>query len=102
MGDAPPAVRSLDSGAQELIHLAVAEEDEMDTVEQTTDAVDTPPTSIPPPPGFSSVGDGQSLFTFTKDLPGWFPDNSGGLPVDMPKTAGDVVVAHILSTAITY
>ena len=74
MGDAPPPVRLLDSGAQELIRSAVAEEDEMDTVEQTTDAADTPPTSIPPPPGFSqfswpyedwSVGDGQSLFTFT-------------------------------------
>ena len=55
--------------------------------------MDTPPTIIPPPPGFSqlswpyenwSVGDGQSLFMFTKDLPGWFPDHSGGLPVVVP------------------
>ena len=53
LGDVPPAVRSLDSGAQELIRLAVAEEDEMDTVEETSDAADTPPTIIPPPSGFS-------------------------------------------------
>ena len=56
------------------------------------DATDTPPTIIPPPPGFSqfswsfedwSVGDEPSIFTFTEELPGWFPGISGGLPVDM-------------------
>ena len=30
------------------------------------------------------MGDDPSVFTFTKELPGWFPWNSGGLPVDMP------------------
>ena len=64
---------------QEVIRSVVAEEDEMDIVEETTDTTDAPPTIIPPPQGFSqfswpyedwSVGDGQSIFTFTKDLPG--------------------------------
>ena len=60
LGDAPSPVRSPDSGAQELIHSAVTEVDEMDTVEETTDMTeettdtqDMPPTIIPPPPGFS-------------------------------------------------
>ena len=76
-----------------MLRSAVAEEDEIDTVGGTTDTTDTPPTIIPPPLGFSqfswpyedwSVGDEPSLFTFTKELPGWFPGIYGGLPVDMP------------------
>ena len=75
------------SGVQELLRSAVAEEDEMDTVGRgTTDTMDTPPTIIPPPPGFSqfswtyqdwSVGDELCLFMFTKELPGWLPWHSG-------------------------
>ena len=93
LGDAPPPVCSPDCSAQELICSVVTEEDEMAIVEEMTDTTDAPPTIIPPPPGLSqfswpyedwSVGDGQSLFTFTKDLPGWCPAHSGGLPVDVP------------------
>ena len=60
LGNVPQPVRSPGSGAQEFISLEVAEEDEMDMVEETTDSTDTPPaiiprhpTIIPPPPGFS-------------------------------------------------
>ena len=93
LGDALPPVYSPESGTQELLRSAVAEEDEIDTVRGTTDATDTPSTIIPPPPGFSqfswpyedwSVGDEPSLSTFTKALPGWFPGIAGGLLVDMP------------------
>ena len=110
LGDAPLPVRSPESGAQELIRSAVAEEDQMDTVAETTDTTDTPPTIIPPPPGFSqfswpyedwSVGDGQFLFTFTKDLPGWFPDNSGELPVDMPSMPLSPIVPGSSDDSVT-
>ena len=117
LGDTPLPVRSPDSGAQELIHSAVTEVDEMDTVEETTDMTeettdtqDMPPTIIPPPPGFSqfawpyedwSVGDGQSLFTFTKDLPGWFPENTGGLPVDMPSLPVSPIILDSVDDSVT-
>ena len=48
---------------------------------------------IPPPPGFRQfswpredwkAGGDPSLFTFTKELPGWFPWSSVELPVDLP------------------
>ena len=42
LGDNPPPVRLLENGAQELIRSAVAEEDEMDTVVETTDTTDMP------------------------------------------------------------
>ena len=108
--DAPPPVHSLDSSAQELIRSAVTEVDEMDTVEETTDTTDTPPAIIPPPPGFSqfawpyeywSVGDGQSQFTFTKDLPGWFPVTSWGLPVDMPSLPVSPIVPDSSVDSVT-
>ena len=60
---------------------------------ETIDCTDAPITIIPPPPGFSqfpwpyedwSVNDGQSLFTFTKDPPGWVPDSPRGRPVVVP------------------
>ena len=77
LGDTPPPVHSPESGAQELLRSAVAEDDEMDTLGGTTDTTDTPATIIPPPPGFQQfswpsedwrVGDEPSLFTFTKEL----------------------------------
>ena len=110
LGEAPPPVHSPESGAQELLCSAVAEEDEMDTVGETTDTTDTPPTIIPPLLGFSqfswpyenwSVGDGHSLFTFTKELPGWFPENSGGLPVDMPSLPLSPIVPDSSDDSVT-
>ena len=53
LGDAPLPARSPESGAQDLLCSAVAEEDEMDTVGEKTDTTDTTPTIIPAPPGFS-------------------------------------------------
>ena len=82
----------------------------MYTVVEMTDTTDMPPTIIPPPPGYSqfswphedwSVGDGQSLCTFTKDLPGWFPDNSGGLPVDMPSLLVSPIIPDSSDDSVT-
>ena len=93
LGDAPTPVHLPHSSAQELLPSAVAEEDVMDTEGGATDSTYTPAPIIPPPPGFRQflwpyedwrVHDDPSLYTFTKELPGWFPWNSGGLPVDMP------------------
>ena len=79
LGDAPLPVHSPESGVQELLRSAVAEEDEVDTEGWTTDTTDTPAPIIPPPPGFRQfswpyedwrVRDDPSLFTFTKELPG--------------------------------
>ena len=95
---------------QELLCSVVAEEDVMDTVGETTDSTDTPPTIIPPPPGFSqfswpyeewSVGDGQSLFMFTKDLPGWCPDYSGGLPVVVSSLPLSLIVPDSSDDSVT-
>ena len=99
LGDALPPLHSPESSAQELLRSAVAEEDEMDTT-------DTPAPIIPPPPGFRQfswpyedwkVGDDPSHFTFTKELPGWLPWNSGGLPVDMPS----LPLSPILDDSVT-
>ena len=93
LGDAPPPVHSPEGSVQELLPSAVAEEDVMDTEGGAMDSKDAPAPIKPPPPGFRqfswpneyrSVSDDPSLFTFMKELPGWFPWNSGVLPVDMP------------------
>ena len=47
------------------------------------------------------MGDGQSLFTFTKDLPGWFPDNTGGLPVDMPSLPVSPIILDSVDDSVT-
>ena len=47
------------------------------------------------------MGDGQSLFTFTKDLPGWFSENSGGLPVDMPSLPVSAIVPDSSDDSVT-
>ena len=52
LGDAPPPVHSPESGVQELLHSAVAEEDAMDTGGGATDTTDTSAPIIPPPPVF--------------------------------------------------
>ena len=46
LGDALPPVHPSESGAQELLRYAVAEEDLIDTVRGTTDDTDTPPTVL--------------------------------------------------------
>ena len=90
LGDAPPLVHSSDISVQEPPCSEVIEEYDMDTGGMTTD---TSAPIIPPPPGFRQfswpheewkVGGDPSLFTFTKELPGWFPWSSGGLPEDLP------------------
>ena len=110
LGDAPPPVHSPESGVQELLRSAVAEEDEVDTEGWTTDTTDTPAPIIPPPPGFRQfswpyedwrVRDDPSLFTFTKELPGWFPWNSGGLPVDMPSLPLSPIAPDSLDDSVT-
>ena len=78
LGDAPPPACSPEGGTQTLLGSAVAEDDVITTTGESVSGSDTPPTIIPPPPGFWpyedwSVNDGQSLFTFTKDLPGGVP-----------------------------
>ena len=47
------------------------------------------------------MGDGQSLFTFTKDLPGWFPDSSGGLLVVVPSLPLSQVVSDSSDDSVT-
>ena len=46
------------------------------------------------------VGD-PSLFTFTKELPGWFPWSSGGLPVDLPSLPLSPIVPDSLDDSLT-
>ena len=93
LGDAPPPACSPEGGTQALLGSAVAENDVIKTMGETIACTDTPPTIIPPPPGFSqfswpyedwSVNDGQSLSTFTKDPPGCVPDIPEGRPVVVP------------------
>ena len=92
LGDAPPPAHS------------------PETDSPVTDSTDPPPTIIPPPPGFSqfswpyedwSVNDGQSLFTFTKDPPGWFPDNPGGLPVVVPSLPSSPIAPDSADDSVT-
>ena len=47
------------------------------------------------------MGDDPSVFTFTKELPGWFPWSSGGLPVDMPSLPLSPIVPDILDDSVT-
>ena len=109
-GDALPPVHSPESSAQALLHSAVAEEDVVDTEGGAMDSTDTPAPIIPPPPGFRQfswpnddwkVSDDPSLFTFMKELPGWFPWNSGGLPVDMPSPPLSPIVPDSLDDSVT-
>ena len=110
LGDAPPPVHSPESSAQELLHSAVAEEDVVDMEGGAMDSTDTPAPIIPPPPGFRQfswpnedrkASDDPSLFTFMKELPGWFPWNSGGLPVDMPSLPLSPIVPDSLDDSVT-
>ena len=110
LGDSTPLVHSPESSAQELLRSAVAEEDEMNTEGGTTDTTDMPALIIPPPPGFRQfswpyedwrVGDDPSLFTLTKELPGWFPGNSGGLLVDMPSLPLSPIILDSLDDSVT-
>ena len=107
LGDAPPSVHSPDIMAQEPLRSAVVEEDDMDTGGGTTD---TYAPIIPPPPGFEQfswphegliVGGDPSLFTFTEELPGWFPWSSGGLPVDMPSLPLSPIIPDSLDDSVT-
>ena len=50
LGDAPPPARSPEGGTQAL--LGSTEDDVIETMGETTDCTDTPPTIFPPPPGF--------------------------------------------------
>ena len=47
------------------------------------------------------MGDEPSIFTFTKELPGWFPGNSGGLPVDMPSLPLSPIVPDSSDDSVT-
>ena len=107
LGDAPPPVHSPDISAQEPLHSAVVEENDMDTGGGTTD---TSAPIIPPPPGFGQfswphedwkVGGDPSLFTFPEELPGWFSWSSGGLPVDMPSLPLLPIVPDSLDDSVT-
>ena len=89
---------------------AVTEEDEMNTEGGRMDTTDMPAPIIPPLPGFRqfswpyedwSVGDDPSLFTFTTELSGWFPGNSGGLLVDMPSLPLSPIVPDSLDDSVT-
>ena len=93
LGDAPPPACSPVGGSQTMLSSAVAEDDVITTTGESVSWPDTPPPIIPPPPGFSTfswpyddwnVNNGQSIFTFTKDLPGGIPDIPVGRPVVVP------------------
>ena len=47
------------------------------------------------------MGCDPSLFTFTKELPGWSPWSSGGLPVDMPSLPLSPIVPDSLDDSVT-
>ena len=47
------------------------------------------------------MSNGQFLLTFTKDLPGWCPANSGGLPVDMPSFPVSPIVPDSSNDSVT-
>ena len=79
LGGAPPQDNSPNIVLHDPPCPEIAEGDEMDTGGVTEDITAT---VVPPPPGFRqfswpreewSVGSEQSLFDFTKGLPGWFP-----------------------------
>ena len=76
-----------------LLDSAVAEDDVITPMGETIACLDTSPTIIPPPPGFSklswpyedwSVSNEQSRFTFTIDSLGCVPDISAGRQVVVP------------------
>ena len=52
LGDAPPPACSPEGGTQALLGSVVVEDDVIKTIGETIDCTDTPPTIIPPPPGF--------------------------------------------------
>ena len=77
LGDAPPPARSPKNDTQGLPCSAVAEDDVIETMGETTDCMD-------PPPTISHLRRG---FAITKDPPpppGWVPDSPGGQPVVVP------------------
>ena len=93
LGDASPPSCSPVGGSAVTEDDVVAEDDMVTTTGESVSGPDTPPPIIPPPPGFStfswpyddwSVNNGQSLFTFTKNLSGGVPDIPVGRPVVVP------------------
>ena len=107
LGDAPPLVHSPDIIVHDPLIPDVVEEDDMDMGGLTTD-MSAP--IIPPPPGFRQfswpredwIVDGDpSLFTFTKELPGWFPWSSGKLPVDLPSLPLSPIGPDSLDDSVT-
>ena len=84
----------------------IAEDDEMDIVRAETDL---PIPVIRPPPGFRKFSwpreewgpDGDlPLFSFSKELPGWFPWGYGGQSVDPPSLPISPILQNSLDDSV--